>query len=42
MFENQKLAFEQSNTLLVLRSEEMIFELEQNEKTNEPDLINSL
>jgi hypothetical protein len=39
MFENQKSASDQSNTRRVLRREEMIFELNQNEKTNETNLF---
>jgi hypothetical protein len=42
MFDNQKLAFDPSNTRRVLRREETAFELKQNEKTNETDLFESL
>ena len=41
MFDSQKLAFDPSNTRRVLRSEGTVFELKQNEKTNETDLLNS-
>ena len=37
MFDNQKPAFDPSNTRRILRREEMNFELTQNEKRNETD-----
>ncbi len=42
MFDNQKLAFDPSNTRRVLRREETVFELKHNEQTNETDFFNSL